>query len=152
MKCRLCKSDTKPFLNLGNVSLPEEFRTKVQLKDPVIKYPLGLSFCTKCGHVQLTKKIKPDLIYKKNYFYDYSITSTGQKHWQEIRRGRYTEFNLLHDRGTLFGLKTNGRTESILMSLPPTVRFEYNHQPQEGSEEDKLLLACCNPVDWINGK
>ena len=75
--------------------------------------------------------------------------SEENKYWQEIRRGRYVEFNLLHDRGTLFGIKTNGRTESILMSLPPTVRFEYNYQPQAGSKEEKLLSVLKNPVNWI---
>jgi coproporphyrinogen III oxidase len=75
--------------------------------------------------------------------------SQENKHWQEIRRGRYVEFNLLHDRGTLFGIKTNGRTESILMSLPPTVRFEYDHQPKANSEEEKLVKVLMKPIDWV---
>jgi coproporphyrinogen III oxidase len=71
------------------------------------------------------------------------------KDWQEVRRGRYVEFNLVHDRGTLFGLKTNGRIESILMSLPPIVQWKYNHHPEKDSEEERLLLILAKPKDWI---
>jgi coproporphyrinogen III oxidase len=71
-----------------------------------------------------------------------------EKNWQLVRRGRYVEFNLVWDKGTKFGLDTNGRTESILMSLPPEVNWVYSHQVEEGSEEEKTQSLLKKGIDW----
>ncbi len=103
-----------------------------------------IEFAKKCGNIFVDAYI-PIVEKRKHTAY-----TAEHKHWQEIRRGRYVEFNLVHDRGTIFGLKTNGRIESILMSLPPIVRFEYNYQPAFGSEEYKLQDVCLHPREWLN--
>jgi coproporphyrinogen III oxidase len=73
-----------------------------------------------------------------------------EKIWQQIRRGRYVEFNLVHDRGTAFGLNTpNARVESILMSLPLTARWQYMHESAKGSREERMLNVLKKPVEWV---
>mgnify|MGYP000076533661 CR=1 FL=1 len=73
----------------------------------------------------------------------------AEKRWQYLRRGRYVEFNLVWDRGTKFGLETNGRTESILMSLPPQAQWAYDYRPDAGTPEDQTLFYLKKGIDWV---
>jgi len=98
-----------------------------------------LNFCLDLGR-------EFPLIYREQIeFKAYDTPTLQELKWQALRRGRYVEFNLLHDRGTKFGIYSSGRTESILMSMPPIANWEYNFTPEENSEEDKTMK-------FLNGK
>jgi coproporphyrinogen III oxidase len=100
------------------------------------------AFVRDCGNAFLEAYL-PIVERRKDLVY-----TDRQRAFQEFRRGRYVEFNLLYDRGTVFGLKTGGRVESILMSLPPVVRWEYDFRPEPGSPEAELYEYYLKPRDW----
>ena len=91
-----------------------------------------------------TKAYLPIVEKRKNHKFN-----ERHRNFQLYRRGRYVEFNLVYDRGTLFGLQSGGRTESILMSLPPNVRWEYDYHPEPGSEEEKLYTEFLPARNWL---
>lgn len=92
--CRICGARVKKFLDLGATPPPEELRTKKELKEKIVTYPLGLAYCSRCGEIQLSFEIPPDIMYKENYFYDYSLTKTGLIHWNQLARLIYKKYKL----------------------------------------------------------
>ncbi|MBW4632823.1 MAG: oxygen-dependent coproporphyrinogen oxidase [Iphinoe sp. HA4291-MV1] len=102
------------------------------------------AFVQECGNAFLPAYIP---IVERRHKMEYG---DRQRNFQLYRRGRYVEFNLVYDRGTIFGLQTNGRTESILMSLPPLVRWQYGYQPEPNSPEAQLYETFLKPQDWVN--
>ncbi|HEY9823864.1 MAG TPA: oxygen-dependent coproporphyrinogen oxidase, partial [Stenomitos sp.] len=103
------------------------------------------AFVQSCGEAFLPAYVP---IVEKRRNQDYG---DHERNFQLYRRGRYVEFNLVYDRGTIFGLQTNGRTESILMSLPPLVRWEYGYHPEAGTREAQLYDTFLKPQDWLSG-
>lgn len=91
----------------------------------------------------------PELYAQQGEFGINRTFSDQEINWRNLRRGRYVEFNLVHDRGTKFGLFSSGRTESILMSLPPDASWEYNFEPIDGSLEKNTLLYLRKGIDWL---
>ncbi|NET11392.1 MAG: oxygen-dependent coproporphyrinogen oxidase [Symploca sp. SIO2B6] len=102
------------------------------------------SFVQSCGHAFLPAYV-PIIEARQDTGY-----GDRERQFQLYRRGRYVEFNLVYDRGTIFGLQTNGRTESILMSLPPLVRWEYGYTPEPNTPESELYEVFLKPQNWLD--
>ncbi len=102
-------------------------------------------FAFSCDLGRLFPKVYTDLVNKSRH----KAFSEAEKQWQLIRRGRYVEFNLVYDSGTKFGLETNGRIESILMSLPEQANWIYNYQPIAGSAEEQTLALLKQDINWV---
>ncbi|HPF50662.1 MAG TPA: oxygen-dependent coproporphyrinogen oxidase [Draconibacterium sp.] len=109
------------------------------------------NFETLFGFVEAQAKAYPQ-IYSELMKNNAKPFSTREKEWQNLRRGRYVEFNLLNDRGTKFGLESNGNTESILVSMPANASWEYNYTPKVGSFEAQTLQLLKKDIDWIGFK
>ena len=122
------------------------FNFSEQLGDCNLNWEDLFSLAENCGDAFLSGYIP---IINKRIHQNYS---DKERQFQLYRRGRYVEFNLVWDRGTIFGLQTNGRTESILMSLPPLVRWEYGHKTEKNSREDFLTKIFTKPQDWFDDK
>jgi len=112
--------------------------------DANISFEQLLAFNTDVGHAYADLYAK--IVNEKKA----TIFTPEQKEWQELRRGRYVEFNLVYDRGTKFGFESNGNSEAILISLPATASWEYNHEVKQGSEEYETLQLLKKDIDWIN--
>jgi coproporphyrinogen III oxidase len=109
----------------------------------------GMSFEKNLNFWQDVGSIFPSIyteLMKRNKYTNYT---DHQKQWQLLRRGRYVEFNLVYDKGTKFGLESNGRIESILMSLPKLASWEYDHKVAEGSEEERTLSLLKKGINWV---
>ncbi len=123
-------------------TLPEDEPEVVQQQVGERSWPEIFAFVRSCGEAFLPAYV-PIVERRQSKAWE-----DHERQFQLYRRGRYVEFNLVYDRGTLFGLQTKGRTEPILMSLPPMVRWEYGYEPQPDSWEGKLYTILRHPKDW----
>ena len=130
----------------GNNKESKAYKESINLGELNLNWNNLFSLAENCGEAFLTS-YQPIIEKRINQNY-----TKEEREFQLYRRGRYVEFNLVWDRGTIFGLQTNGRTESILMSLPPLARWEYGYKAKKGSREDLLTRIFTKPQDWQNDK